>query len=405
MTEKQKKASGKNQGVQKSIRRIRALAEATGKDTLPIELLDEVESLVDQGSDKQIHRLLDDLELSEEAWTAIDYCLQEAGYRLRAWSSGEDHAPEPFVVIPFAVMFSIPVLNEEMRSFPTTLPATVREASEKRIIRRALGLGQNPTVYLDDRLYCTDIPHWRQESVTRRYIKSFVEYAKGKIARPTPLAVTSKRSARGGFGELDIGEVNILHRALCGVVVAQENGTGKLESRLFNEMKADRVSEFGRVIRSELASRGLHAEVEVSVFPHLAELWQVPEIGLQLQRHLHLNIETEVAMQRLLDMVEPGEVIAPVLYVSHHGGEEMVREIRLAAYSSEEAKEPFFTYVWQIAHELEEPDDVSEGVMEIGRLLSARLVMLDGLFPNQRCSDCGGVLFPGPSGMSHGFEE
>ncbi len=403
MAEKKKKMSGKNQGVQKSITRIRALAEAMGDDPLPAELLDEVEFLVDQGNDKQLHRLLDDMELSEEAWAAIDYCLQEAGYRLRAWASPEDK--EPFVVVPFAVMFSIPVLNEEMRSFPARLPATVQEASEKKIIRRALSLGQKPTVYLDDRLYCTDIPHWRQESVTRRYIKSFVEFARGKIAKPLPLAVTSKRSARGGFGELDVGEVNILHRAMCGVMVARENGAGKLESRLFNEMKTGPVSDLGKLIRAEFASLGLRAEVEVSVFPHLAELWQVPEIGLQLQRHLHLNIETEVAMQRLLDMVEPGEVIAPVLYVSHHGGEELVREIRLAAYSSEEAKEPFFTYVWQIAHELEQPDDVSEGVMEIGRLLSARLVMLDGLFPNQRCSDCGGVLFPGPSGMSHGFEE
>lgn len=405
MAEKKKKVSGKNQGIQKSITRIRALAEAMGDAPLPAELLDEVESLVDQGSDKQIHRLLDDMELSEEAWTTIDYCLQEAGYRLRAWSFPQDKEPETFVVIPFAVMFSIPVLKEEMRSFPIRLPATVQEASEKKIIRRALGLGQKPTIYLDDRLYCTDIPHWRQESVTRRFIKSFVEFARGEITKPLPLAVTSKRSARGGFGELDIGEVNILHRVLCGVVVARENGTGKLESRLFNEMKADRVSELGNMIRAELASLGLHTEVEVSVFPHLAELWQVPEIGLQLQRHLHLSIETEVAMQRLLDMVQPGEVIAPVLYVSHHGGEELIREIRLAAYSSEEAKEPFFTYVWQIAHELEQPDDVSEGVMEIGRLLSARLVMLDGLYPNQRCSDCGGVLFPGPSGMSHGFEE
>jgi hypothetical protein len=405
MTEKRKKEGGKNPGLQKSIRRIRALAEAVGDDALPAELFDEVTFLVDQGNDKQIHRLLDDLELSEEAWAAIDHCLQEAGYRLRLWSTPEDKEPESFILIPFAIMFSIPVLVEEMKSFPTNLPATAQEASEKKIIRRALGLGQKPTVYLDDRLYYTDIPQWRQESVTRRYIKSFAEYARGERPKPLPLAVTSRRSARGGFGELDVGEVNILHRVLCGAVMAYENGTGILESRLFNEMKADRVSEMGNLIRDELASLGLHKEVEVSVFPHLAELWQVPEIGLQLQRHLHLNIETEVAMQRLLDMVEPGEVIAPVLYASHHGGDELVREIRLAAYSSEEAREPFFTYVWQIAHELEQPEDVSEGLIEIGRLLSARLVMLDGLYPNQRCSDCGGVLYPGPGGMSHGFEE
>ncbi|MEW6207334.1 MAG: hypothetical protein AB1631_03140 [Acidobacteriota bacterium] len=385
--------------------RIRALAETAGDDDLPAELFDEVASLVDQGHDKPIHSLIDNLELSEKTWTAIDYCLQEAGYRLHVWSSPEGKEPEPVIVIPFAVLFSIPVLDEEMKIFPNSLPRTVREASEKRIIRRSLGLGQKPTVYLDNRIYCTDIPHWRQESITRRYLKSFVEYARGKAAKPTPLAVTSKRSARGGFGELDIGEVNILHRALCGVVIASENGAGKLEGKLFNEMKADHVAELGRLIRAEIASLGLQNEIDVSVFPHLAELWQVPEIGLQLQRHLHLNIETEVAMQRLLDMVEPGEVIAPVLYASHHGGEELIREIRLAAYSSEEAKDPFFTYVWQIAHELEQPEDVSEGVMEIGRLLSARLVMIDGLFPNQRCSDCGGVLFPGPGGMSHGFEE
>jgi hypothetical protein len=405
MAEKKKKTSRKNRDVEEAITRIRALAEAVVDDDLPAELFDEIASLVDQGQDKPIHGLIDNLELSESTWMAIDYCLQDAGYRLRVWSAPEGKEPEPVIVIPFGVLFSIPVLDEEIKRFPASLPRTVREASEKRIIRRALSLGQKPTIYLDDRIYCTDIPQWRQESVTRRYLKSFVDYIKGKASRPAPLAVTSKRSARGGFGELDIGEVNILHRALCGVVIAGENGAGKLEGKLFNEMKADYVAELGSLIRAEFASLGLRAEVDVSVFPHLTELWEVPEVGLQLQRHLHLNIETEAAMQRLLDMAEPGEVIAPVLYASHHGGEELVREIRLAAYSSEEAREPFFTYVWQIAHELEQPDDVSEGIMEIGRLLSARLVMIDGLFPNQRCGDCGGVLYPGPGGMSHGFEE
>ena len=66
MTEKKKRESRKTQSLQKSIRLIRALAEAMGDDHLPAELFDEVESLVDQGNDKQIHRLLDDMELSEE---------------------------------------------------------------------------------------------------------------------------------------------------------------------------------------------------------------------------------------------------------------------------------------------------------------------------------------------------
>jgi hypothetical protein len=401
MAETRKKQS-RNRSIHETLRQIRLLAERADGDTFPTGLIDEVEGLVDEGKEKHIHRMLGEEELSEEVFTTIESCLHEAGYRLFGWLSTSGKRPEPVVLVPFALLFSIPIPIEWANFFPSTLPDTVKQAVEKNLFRRALALGRKPTVYFDDRLYPVDLTQWRKESITRRYLKSFFDFIEKRSRKPAPLTRAPRKAS---YGEIELGEVSIINRAICGVVAVHEEDAWKVEDRVFGEMKSDYVEQLIASIRDELESLDFHTEVEPSIFPQPVELWQVPEIGLQLERHLILSIETEVAMQRLLEMVEPGEPIAPVMYVSHHGKGQSLRELRLAAYSSESAEDPFFTYVWELVQELEQPEEVSEGILEVSRHLNARLVLLSGLLSNETCGDCGEKLFPGPGGMSHGVEE
>lgn len=393
------------------LEKIRLAAEALEEGDYSVEFDDDILWMVEQGLEWKVYELMDETEFEEETYDALEFALHEAGYRLYLPDANlsdripSDEGESPATLIPFAFIFAVPVLIEDAEDFPAHIPKAIKHISQKRIIRRMLDLEETDSVMLDNRLYRVDHNEWRRESAARRYIVSMLSHVKRKEMRFSPLARDYKRSAGIG-GRLELDKISILQRVICGAVLASEGADEDrdmdVEERLFGEREDGQFDELARVIKKELNAQATGAGFDVFILPRFVELDEVPECGLQLQRSIHISLEIERAMQTLLEIAPSGEVIEPLLYVSRHGEDDLVSELRLAAYAREsEDEDPFFTYIWEVAHELEDPEEVSETIVDISKQLNARILVVDDLLPDERCGDCGEKLFQGPGGSTH----
>ena len=408
---------GKNRNTRdpssKVMERIRRATKEINIGGEPSGFFSDVLWMVEHGLEWKIYQLMDEEGFEEETYAALDFALHEAGYRLytlnpfRPSRTESDDGEEPeAVVIGFAFIFAVPILIEDARNFPTRIPKTIRRASKERIIRQILGLDESDSVFLDDRLYRVDHYEWRRESAARQYMTSMASHVKDPDMRFQPLARDYKRAA-GFAGRLDLDKISILQRVVCGAVMVGEGvydeKESEVEDSLFEEREEGELDELARLIKEELAMHLTGPELDVFILPRFVELDEVPESGLHLQRSIHISLEIERAMQTLLETVPSGEIIEPLLYVSRHGETDMVEELRLAAYAREgEDEDPFFTYVWEVVHDLEDPEEVSETIVDISKQLNARILLVDDLLPDERCGDCGAKLFQGPGGPAHG---
>ena len=86
-----------------------------------------------------------------------------------------------------------------------------------------------------------------------------------------------------------------------------------------------------------------------------------------------------------------------MVYVSTHGTDDTIEEVRIAAYPSRSGKESFFfSYVWEINAEFEDMEDVTHEIGRIAEVLKATVVQVDGLLPDDRCACCDKKTFRGP---------
>ncbi len=410
------KKKEKEDSAKRVLERIRRSAALLKKGDYPDELFDDVLWMVERGLEEKVYQLIEEEEYDEEVLDVLAMALHEAGYRLYLSfvpASKQEKASVreeiPAIMIPFAIIFAVPVLIGEAASFPTELPLTIKRAAEDRIIRDALGLDEGGSIFLDDRLYRVDHTEWRQESAAREYLNSLASYLTKSKKKFPPLAADYNDPPQFHGDPYQLERMSIIQRAVCGAVLTNQGEEGEealeFEDHIFGESEEGRFDALGNLIKEELASHMAGPEFDVFVYPYLVELNEVPESGLQLQRTIQISLETERAMQNLLEMAPPGEVIEPLLYVSRHGGDEVVEEIRLAAYGREaEDEEPFFTFVWEIVHELEDPEDVSEAIVEISKQLNAKILLVEEILSDERCDDCGAKLYHGPGGLSHGTE-
>jgi hypothetical protein len=122
------------------------------------------------------------------------------------------------------------------------------------------------------------------------------------------------------------------------------------------------------------------------------ELFEVPEEAIAL--HRSMEIESNLARAKAS---EP-DIHNPVVYLSFHGEElDIIEEIRIAAYAFPTSQKPFFTYVWEVVPELEDPDEVAERIIEqIAKPLGASVTVIEGVLPDERCPCCGEKSFRGP---------
>jgi len=204
-------------------------------------------------------------------------------------------------------------------------------------------------------------------------------------------------------------ELDVCHRLICGAIVTAVGEEGEALAEAASLLFGDREDESGtmeekfqelnHLIEDELAERCLLTDSSLLTNPTPIELWDVPRFVFQVQRTVSVGLAVEMAIEELRE-TEPELELKSALYVSVHGSEESLNEFRFAAYlvdeDGNEEEAPFFSYVWEIAFEVEVPGDINEATVEMAAHLNASVNNVQGLQPDSRCDHCGAKLFCGP---------
>ena len=399
---------------------IRSLALEVKGDAIPLKLLDDLSWMVDRGLENRVLKLLDE-DLSEDSSSAIAFGVKLAASRLTfpgipgsLAKKGAIEELETLVLIPFAILVNASFLVGELSQFPIELPEAVGRASELGLFQQAFGLSDDVTVYIDPRLYQPQSDEWLVPSATRSYIKSIAAHLQGPETPVTPLSLDYRRPLRPRWdGALD-DEIDICHRLICGAIVTrlgkslrslEEAGDLVFGERDDEAGMEEIFEEFSRLIEQELRSRSGMTEATVMANAAPVELWDVPRFAFQTQRLASLGFAIQMALEEFEDREPGGRAMRSVLYVSTHGSENVLQEVRFAAYLVDdddvEEERAIFTYVWQIAFELEELEDLDGAMAEVADRLNATVNAVEDLRPAEQCEDCGAALFGGPGGKMY----
>jgi hypothetical protein len=401
-----------SEGVRARLEEIRKIVASLKGSTIPEKLWDSVKWMIEHGRENMIYKLLEDERLSEEAIFTLAFILEEIGYRhpvvLQVASPDGEAEHRIGTMIPFAIIFAAVVRERDLARFPNALPKAIARATEKKLIRRSCGLGENPSILLDSHLYHIDHSEWTRESSVRTYLKGWLGYLAGHAPSIQPLSNDYRKrpdigAHYSGQGAVLEEQYCLILRALCGVAIAQEED--EVEAMLFESEENDDESllpdqqeawdEMEEIISKEFADHFSQEATAVFLYPQAVELWDIPQVGLSMYRKIPLEMALENAMDELLVTAPEGEVINPTLYISHHGKRGVIEEIRAAAYTSVQ-EHPFFNYVWEIDREVDDMEEIANDIIDVANQLQAMVIAVDGLLPNDRCPDCGEPTFCGP---------
>lgn len=405
----------------KVLARIRSLSLSANEDGGGIQLLEDVTWMVDRRLEDRVLKLLEE-DLPEESCNTIVWALRVTATRLTLLGIQDaSEEPQPLVLIPFAILLHFSFLAGEAAQFPTELNESASRAMEEELIQQALGLPDDVTVFVDPRLYQPQHEEWLRPSATRRYLKSIVEHLEEPATPVTPLISEYKqRQLFRDEDDLLPDEVGVCQGLICGGIITRLGEGGEALERvgklLFgdpddeSDVDEERFEEFTRLIEDELAGRCLMTTFTVMVNTVPIELWDVPRFVFQVQRSVSLGLAIEMALEGFREGESTGRDLKSALYVSLHGSEETVQEIRYAAYlvddNGTEEEAPFFSYVWEIVFAVEAPEDIDEATGDIAAQLNASVNMVAGLLPDETCEHCGSKLFRGPGGkLYHEFDD
>jgi hypothetical protein len=313
------------------------------------------------------------------------------------------------ILVPFAIAINISSIAGEASQFPTELPDALRHATESALLRKAFRLPDDVTVFLDPRLYQPQSDEWLRPSATRRYLNSVLAHLEEPSTPVLPLSVDYRLRQRSE--DLLPDEVDICQRFICGVIARDFDL--KMETPeeagdlLFGEpdeeasLESEEFEELNRLIEREMEDRCCMTEFTVMASPRPIELYEVPRYAFQIERIVSIGFATEKALEEFQEMA-PAEEIKSTLYLAALGPDGEVDEFRLAAYlvndEGIEEEMPFFCYPWEIAHQLESPEDFDEAFNLVAARLNASINVVEGVHPDVACDDCGAKLFPGPGG-------
>jgi hypothetical protein len=400
--------------TEKKLLEIRQIALNIEDDVeeLPLKLWDLIQWMVENKKEKLIKEmLLEDEEISDAGVFALDFVLKDIGYRYPlslATKGKKGKAHEEFELIPFAILILVPVENEKLNLVPTKLLKTIEKLSKDKILRKALLLSESPAIILDPHLYHVDHSEWVEESSIMQYLDGYNAVLSNLSPTISPLTEDYKRPSVATNENLaDTPHFCLVMRALCGAILARDEESLEAEEQLFEHADSiDSESKFEarqkawqkveETIVKEFEQHGITLPHGIFVNPSAVELWDIPHVSVSLSRILPLQLELHNAIAQLAAEVEDGENFTPMLYVSQHGENENIEEIRLAGYSDPN-QDPFFKYVWSINPEFDDPDDVANTVITIASELEAEVIAVEGLKPKDYCSDCGEALFYGPN--------
>lgn len=396
-------------------------------EDIPESLWLAVEWMIDNRQEKRLYNLLEDDELTDTGFDMLTFLLEDIGYRFGVTvqtkgQSGRQRITE-LEFIPLAIVFAALVPIDEINSIPTELPETVAHLIKEKFLRRICDIDDQHSINFDTRLYHVDHKEWGEESAVRAYIKSHFQFLTGSMADIVPLSndyekISLTRMINHHKEEEDKEGYVLFLRAFCATVTVEgEEEALEVEDRLFGynretaDEKQERQSEniwqeLEESIAGEIEDAGISNIPQVFIYPTPVEFWDVPKIALMMQRNISLRISMEEALDELLANHSGTEPITPSLYVSHHGNDGDIQEVRVAAYA-DVSSPPFFTYVWQVDPSYDEPDEIANMIIDIAGELQANMVLVNGLLPCDYCPDCGEPVFRGPveqPAHDHGFE-
>ncbi|MBI4852867.1 MAG: hypothetical protein HY819_13820 [Acidobacteria bacterium] len=382
-------------------------------EELPLKLWDLVEWMVENKKESLIREMMiEDEEISDAGIFALDFVLKDIGYRYPLslpvkGKKGKFHLEE-FELIPFAILMLVPVEDEKLNRVPTKLLKTIEKLTKDKILRKAFLLDERPAIALDPHLYHVDHNEWLEESSVMKYLDGYSAFFSNLSPNIEPLTKDYKEPSLVSRENMVQGtpQFCLVMRALCGAILAHDDESLDVEEQLFEhsesidsetklEVRQKAWEKVEEIIVKEFEEHGISLPHGMFVNPSAVELWDIPHVSISLSRILPLQLELHNAIAQLTAEIEDGEIFTPTLYVSQHGEDNQIAEIRLAAYS--DPNHPaFFRYVWVINPEFDDPDDVASTVIAIANELEAEVVALEGLRPKEYCSDCGEALFYGP---------
>ncbi len=417
----------KSSQAEKKLSEIREIAQNIADDAsdLPLKLWDLVQWMVENKKESLMREMMLTEELPDAAIFALDFILKDIGYRyplsLRIKGKKGKYNLEEFELIPFAILLLFPVADEKLDLVPTKLLKTIDKLTKDKILRKAFQLNESPGVVLDPYLYHVDHDEWLQESSVMQYLDNYSKFLSNIKSNISPLTEDYKRPSIVSRENIspDVPHFCLVMRVLCGAILAGEEEALDVEEQLFEsadsiesdsklEARQKAWEKIEEIVVKEFEQHGIELPHGMFINPSAVELWDIPHVSISLSRILPLQLELHNAIAKLVAEADDGEIFTPTLYVSQHGQNDQIEEIRLAAYS-DPAQGAFFRYVWVINPELDDPDDVASTIVSIASELEAEVVGVEGLMPKDYCSDCGEAFFYGPGEegeiIVHGHEE
>ncbi|MBL8150185.1 MAG: hypothetical protein JNN15_09700 [Blastocatellia bacterium] len=468
----------------------------------PEELWESILWMVDNGYEHMIEEYLVSGQAPAVAAEMISLILQEIGYRLsflakrqvdeEHFEQSENHA------VPFALLFMAAVPEKDVNKIPTRLSTSMKPITEKKLVRRACGIGEGPTIFIDTHLYHADHPEWTRASSVRTYLKNWFGYLTNSAEKISPLTdeyqKTSVLSKPVAIADSIPEGYCLVIRVISAIIAGTEKDN--LEMKLFgydndmeeNELDDQEYDEFDdeddededdefddeddedddeddefddeddededdefddedddddddddedededededdefddeddedddededdeeladmeaawsgleEVIYSEFEAAGIENIPPIFVFNQPLEFWNVPRMAIILQKSLSLRMNLENALTELLMTGRLDEDSRPLLYISYHGQNQELDEIHIASYT-DDGELKFFSHVWHIDREYDDPEEVSDLLIDIANQLNARLFVVDGLIEKKNDDD-GQPIFFGPKDTS-----
>lgn len=373
MSKNRNKRKQRFKQIQSSLTKVRELTkeivrlEDLDKDTSePFnQLFETADWLVDTGASEQMEDIIYS-GISDREAEIIKFVINETVYRLECSTD----KGEPVTITPFAIPISILVPMEYKSKIEsvTGLPNTVVEASSTKLIRKGWKLGDEPSIILDNRLWRSDLPEWRGHVAIRKYLTGIAAYLMKLSPAIQPLTRSKNQYKPTADAKGDEGGYFLITRAFTGVVVS---GNDDIDMAIYGYNSVENLpdtvdppelvfmNEFAVMCEHELESLGIKDAVVHPISPSPMELWEVPENALQFERITDINQKATNAVKKL-----GGAPINGCLKMVLIGDEVHVKDIKLLAYE-EGASQPFFTYIWNIVHELETPASVMEDVVRV----------------------------------------
>ncbi len=369
---KHRKNKLKFKAIQSSLVKITHLAkeivllEDQEKDTSkPLDqLFYTVEWLVNKRASERIEDILYS-DIGDREIEIIKFVIAETVYRLECpTDNGEGVTITPFA-IPIAIV--APIEYRSKLESLASLPKIAIDTASTKLIRNGLNLGAEPTILLDNRLWRSDIQEWKQHNAVRNYLIGIAAYL-SKISPVIPPLTPIKRTKIRVNNRHNENKFYLVTRSFTGAIISNND---EIDMALFGYNRVENLpdgvdppelvfmNEFTLTCIHELESLGIKNANVLPISPWPLELWQVPEEALHFQRVLDIQQQATNAVEKLGGAPRNGSLEIVLL-----SDEENIMNIKLLAYE-ENASKPFFTYIWNIIHELEDPDTVTDDIIKI----------------------------------------